>query len=224
MDTKNKFWFKWVVNYSLKELLAVGVATTIGRLLYVEFSEAINRGPDFVVPLVLTVTGIAEGLSLGYLQWRSLSRLVTNFRKTPWILVTTIMMTIGWVVVIPPSMLLIAFFIDFHLADKYYSILYTLVAGVAFGGICGFGQFFVLKRYYSNAIIWLFSNAFSWMLSFLIVYVCLVFLGGSTGFLSNVFLLILASGCSGLVQGLITGFTLHYLMSVRDAYKYSVAT
>jgi hypothetical protein len=37
MKKKEKFWYHWILNYSLGELLGIGAAAVIGRLLFVEF-------------------------------------------------------------------------------------------------------------------------------------------------------------------------------------------
>ena len=220
---EKQFWIKWILNYSIGELLAIGVATTIGRLVFVEFSDEISRSPAFVTPLVLVAIGLTEGWVIGYLQWRSLSRLVIDFKRRSWVYVTMIATTLGWVIVIPPTILLVSFFVDFGLANRYYSILYAALAGVCFGSIMGLGQYFILKRFYNNALVWLVSNAIGWMLSFLVVYFCLSFLDRGNSFLYNFALLGFACVLSGLSQGLVTGTALHFLMSVRNAYKYMEA-
>lgn len=216
-----QFWIKWILNYSVGELLAIGVATTVGRLVFVELSDEIADSPTFVTPLVLIAIGLVEGWVIGYLQWRSLSRLVINFQSAAWVYTTMIATTVGWVLIIPPTILLVAFFVDFGLATKYYSVLYAALAGGSFGSIIGIGQYFILRRFYNNGLVWVFSNAAGWTLSFLVVFFCLSFLDRANGFLYNVSLLSLACVVSGLSQGLIIGTALHFLMSVRNEYKYA---
>lgn len=214
---KNRFWSRWILHYSLGELVVVGIATTFGRLILIELSDYIDRAPILMPWLLLAVVGVAEGCTIGYLQWHSLNKLLTNFQRRPWIFATMGATTIGWMLIMPPSIFLMAFFVDFHLINQYYSVLYAILAGTAFGGVIGFIQYLILRRYYKNAVVWLFSNMLGWMLSFFIVYLCVSMLNPDLSLISNIIIMISACVFSGLVQGLVVGTSLHFLMSVKES-------
>jgi hypothetical protein len=213
------FWLRWIVNYSLGELLAIGLATLIGRLLLIELSDQLAHAPGLITPLMLAVIGLAEGWMIGYVQWRSLSRLVVNFKRRLWIVVTMAVMVVGWLIIVPPAIFFISLFIDFHLTAHYYSILYTALAGLCFGSVIGTGQFFVIRRFYKNSMMWVAANSVSWMLSFLLVFFCLSLLEHSGNVFYNLTLIIMACAGSGFVQGALTGAVLHFLMPVQERYK-----
>jgi hypothetical protein len=214
----NKFWWKWILNYSLGELLVIGIATTIGRLVMVELSDMMSQSPSYVTPVLVIVIGAIEGLTIGFLQWRSMKLLLSDLKANIWILITVAATTLGWFLVIPPTIFLIAFFVDFGLANEYYSFIYSLLAGAAFGGIIGFAQFFVLKKFYRHAFNWVLSNIVGWMFSFFIVYAGIATISGTHSVAYNSGVIVLACVLSGLGQGLITGISLHYLMSVRKGH------
>jgi hypothetical protein len=112
-----------------------------------------------------------------------------------------------------------AFFADFNLINKYYSVLYSLLAGAGFGGIVGFAQYLILRRFYNNAIVWFIANSLSWMFSFFAIYFSVSMLSGQHTLFFNVSVMIIACICSGLIQGLITGSSLHFLMSAKKQYQ-----
>ncbi len=213
--SENKFWLKWILNYSLGELLVIGIATTIGRLILVEFADFMSQSPWFVTPLFMILIGMIEGLTIGYLQWRSIRKLAGDLRLRSWLLATVASTTFGWILIFRPTIFLVAFFVDFGFDNKYYSFLYTLLAGATFGGIVGFAQYFILRRFYENAFAWAFSNVVGWMLSFLTIYLSISFIRSAHSLIYSVGVIVLACVCSGLVQGLTTGTSLHYFMSIR---------
>jgi putative effector of murein hydrolase LrgA (UPF0299 family) len=141
---------------------------------------------------------------------------VVDFKKGLWVTATIAALIVGWLLIVPPAIFFISFFIDFHLADRYYSILYTAGVGLCFGSIIGFVQLFIIRRFYTNALAWVAANAFSWMMSFLIVQFSLASLDHSGHLAYNVMLIIMACLTSGFIQGLFTGIALHFLMSVQD--------
>lgn len=213
----NRFWLRWILNYAFGELLVIGAATAFGRLVLIELSDFIDQSPALVVWLLLATVGVAEGWTIGYFQWHSLNRLLVCFKSRPWIFATIAATTIGWLVIMPPSIFLMAFFVDFHLINKYYSVLYALFAGTAFGGIIGIVQYLILRRYYNNAVIWIFSNILSWMFSFFVICQGVSMLSSGHTLTYNLMIMVFACIFSGLAQGLVTGISLHFLMSMKKA-------
>jgi len=210
-----KFWYPWILNYSFGELLGIGAAATIGRLLFAGFSDTALSQAVFLFPLILVIAGTLEGLIIGYVQWKSLSGLVINFRPRGWIIATTFAAIIGWLMILPPSIVFISFLSSLKLIDNYYSLLYAGAAGVAFGGIIGFAQFFIIRKFYDKAYVWILANAIGWMLSFIIVYVALLTFSYTPSVIYNFIIIILSCGLSGLLQGIVTGTTLHFSMSMK---------
>ncbi|HEY5749867.1 MAG TPA: hypothetical protein VIU12_27560 [Chryseolinea sp.] len=213
MKNEEKFWQQWILNYSLGELLGIGAAAIIARFLFMEYSQAEHGQSPTLTGLVLTVAGTSEGLIIGYVQWRSLSRFVKNFKPAPWITVTTLTSIAGWILILPPAVLIIFFFAKLSLLNHYTSIFYTFSAGAAFGALISTCQFFIIRKFFNNALIWILANTMGWALSFLILYFALSFFSGS---LVNTLLIILACISSGLVQGIVTGTSLHFLMSIKN--------
>lgn len=77
METDRKFWFKWMLYYSFGELLAITAAAIIGGFLFIDFS---NRPlTPFTTIAILVIAGASEGLVIGYIQWKSLSRVLLRF-------------------------------------------------------------------------------------------------------------------------------------------------
>ena len=215
LSLKKRFWYHWILKYSFAELLGIGAAAVICRLLLVEVSDAITNSPAYVIPLVLGIAGLAEGWIMGYIQWRSLSKLVAHPGKTIWIVTTIIAMIIGWLLVIPPATFFISFFVDFSLEKEYYTFLSTAFIGMLFGGIVGLGQYFVIRRSYKKSLAWILANAFGWMVSFLVVYVSLVIMKDMHNMMINILLMVIACVLSGMIQGVISGLALGSIMSIK---------
>ena len=212
---ENPFWRKWIINYSLGELLGIGIAATIGRFLFFTFPEGSATTESALTVIILIIAGIAEGFILGYIQWKSLSKIVPGFTPMLWIFVTTFSALAGWLFILPPGIMFIAFLSKISVISTYSSYVYTMIVGAAFGGLIGIPQFFIVRKYFKNAAVWIVSNTIGWMLSFLIVYSALLLFHYTTSFAQNFLLVTLACMLSGLVQGLVTGTSLHFLMSIR---------
>jgi hypothetical protein len=213
MKKDERFWHRWILSYSLGELLGIGAAAIIARFFYMAYSHLDETRSTTLNVFVLIAAGTSEGLIIGYVQWKSLSRVIRSFKLTPWIVTTTVASILGWFLILPPAVLIIFFFARLSTHDQYTSILSALIAGSAFGGLIGITQFFIIRKFFTNALIWILANSISWSLSFLILYFALLSFSGS---LVNTLLILLACLFSGLAQGMVTGTSLHFLMGVKS--------
>ncbi|HEU5292862.1 MAG TPA: hypothetical protein VFU05_19575, partial [Cyclobacteriaceae bacterium] len=73
MAFRKILWNKWILNYSLGELVGIGVAAALGRLLFISFPPTSSLSTSFMIVLILITAGALEGIVLGYIQWKSLS-------------------------------------------------------------------------------------------------------------------------------------------------------
>jgi hypothetical protein len=122
----------------------------------------------------------------------------------------------GWILILPPAVMIVFFFAKLTVTNHYDSILYTTVAGLAFGSLVGIAQYVILRKFYSGAYVWIFANALGWASSFVLFYLALLLF---TSPIINI--LIVAGACilSGLIQGIITGSALHFLMAVKKPFE-----
>jgi uncharacterized membrane protein len=125
MKIYKKFWFQWVMNYSIGELMGIAAAAAIGRIMFMNLSNDNGDYTSLFPFTILLIAGAAEGFIIGYTQWKSISLLVTNFKPVAWILTTTIAVIVGWLSILPPSVVFIAFLSSFDLIGDYHSMLYT---------------------------------------------------------------------------------------------------
>ncbi len=218
MKSDQKFWYKWMLNYSFGELLGIGAAAIIGRFLFIQFSDTPSSSTNLTF-VILILAGAAEGLIIGYIQWKSLSKLVKHFKPIPWITVTAISTIAGWLMALPPAVVFISFLSKVSLFNSYYSIVFTALVGMAFGALIGVSQFFLIKKFYKNAIIWVLANVVGWTISFIIMYFTLSLFAKDPSFISGLVLIIIACVLSGLVQGVVTGTSLHFSMVAKDGYE-----
>jgi hypothetical protein len=212
------FWRKWIFKYSLGELVGIGIAAAIGRFLFFTFPENAAVSHSALTVIILVIAGIAEGIVLGYIQWKALSKIIPGFAPVLWIFVTTFSALAGWLFILPPGIMFIAFLSKISLISTYSSFVYTMLVGAAFGGLIGIPQFFIIRMYFRNAAVWIIASTLGWMLSFLIVYSALLLFNYTTALVQNVILIALACMLSGVVQGIVTGTSLHFLMSIRKEY------
>jgi hypothetical protein len=221
MSSEQKFWYKWMLNYSFGEVLGIGAAAIIGRFLFIEFSGTSSASSSNLALAILIMAGAAEGLIIGSIQWKSLSKLALHFKALPWIIVTTVSTIAGWIVVLPPAVVFISFLSKISLMNNYYSIISTILVGMAFGGLIGIPQFFIIRNFYKNASIWILANTVGWTLSFLIIYFTLFLFSANGSFIYGLFLVVSACVLSGLIQGIVTGTSLHFLMITRREHDRS---
>lgn len=215
MKIYKKFWFQWVMNYSIGGLMGIAAAAAIGRIMFMNLSNS-NGDYTSVFPFtILLIAGAAEGFIIGYTQWKSISLLATHFKPFPWILTTTIAVIIGWLSILPPTVVFISFLSSFDLISDYHSVFYTGLAGLAFGGMISTPQFFIIRKYYHHAEAWIIANAMAWMLSFMVLYTALSVFSYTTSFIVNVLVIIFSCILSGAIQGIIIGTFLHLVMVTK---------
>ncbi len=215
MRNVKKFWFRWMMHYSLGELLGIGGAAIVTRLLFYDYSNVTYNRSSAVTVLVLLIAGTMEGLIIGYIQWRSLSKFVVDLKPSHWIGVTMLAAMVGWVIILPPSVIIIFFFAKISVINMYYSVAYIILAGFAFGGLIGIPQYFIIRKFYRNAMVWIFANAIGWALSFFIFYCALSLF---TEPIFNLVLILSACILSGGTQGVITGTSLHFAMTIKKEH------
>src|SRR5687767_763046 len=121
MKIQTTFWLQWVLNYSIGELMGIVAAAAIGRLMFIELSNSQSLHTSMFPLAILIIAGAAEGFIIGYAQWKSLSQLVANFKPVAWIITTMIAVTVGWLSVLPPSVVFISFLSSLNLINGYYS-------------------------------------------------------------------------------------------------------
>jgi hypothetical protein len=220
MKIYKKFWFQWVMNYSIGELMGIAAAAAIGRIMFMNLTSD-NGEYSSVYPFtILLIAGAVEGFIIGYTQWKSISLLVATLKPFVWILTTTIAVIVGWLSILPPSVVFISFLSSFDLISDHHSLLYTGLAGLAFGGVISTPQFFIIRKHYHHAEAWIIANAVGWMLSFMLFYAALSAFSYTTSFIFNVLVIIFSCILSGAIQGIITGTFLHLVMvSKTDVSK-----
>ena len=197
--------------------MGIGIAAAIGRLLFVSFPES-DASQTFITVVLLVAAGITEGMVIGYIQWKSLSRLTSGFAPMLWMFVTTFATLAGWLFILPPGIMFIAFLAKVSLISTHNSVLYTSLVGLTFGGLIGIAQFFIIRKYFRNAAVWIVSNSIGWMISFLIIYLSLLMF--TTSYMQNIILVVVACIASGLLQGIVTGTSFHFLMPARRMDRY----
>jgi len=202
--------------YSTGELFAIAAAATIGVFLFVEIPG--NPLTPLTTLIILGVAGCVEGLVIGWIQWKSFTKVVLHLKGAAWITTTTLSAMAGWLLILPPAIVLVSVLARFSLITSYSSFLYAAAAGIAFGAIMGVPQFFYLKKLYHKAGVWILANVLGWMGSFVILYTFISLLKSSGSFAYNFSLIIISCGLSGIVQGLVTGTALHYFMSAKQAH------
>lgn len=216
MATDRKFWFKWMFYYSAGELLAIAAAAIIGVFLFIDIPG--TPLTPLTTLILLGIAGCVEGLVIGWIQWKSFSKVVLHLKGAPWITTTTLSAMVGWLLILPPAIILISVVARFSLITSYSSFLYTAVAGIAFGAIMGVPQFFYLRKLYNKAGVWILANVLGWMGSFVIIYTFISLLKNSGSFAYNFSLILISCVLSGIVQGLVTGTALHYFMSAKQEH------
>ncbi len=219
MNREQKFWNRWMLIYSFGEILGIGAAATIGRFLFIGFSSTSIAQSSALFFFILVMSGAAEGIIIGYVQWKSLSKLLVNFHPVIWIITTSLAAITGWLLILPPSVVFISFFSTLKLINAYYSLLYAAFAGMAFGGIIGITQYFIIKQFYNKAYVWIMANALGWMHSFITIYLALLLLSHFTSIILNFIIIFLSSSLSGLIQGILTGSALHFSMRIKGTHK-----
>jgi hypothetical protein len=221
MATGRNFWLRWILYYSLGELLAIAAAAIVGAFLFIGPPD--KPLTHLTTLILLGIAGCTEGLIIGWTQWKSFSKVLLHLRPIPWIATTTVSAMAGWLLVLPPAIVLISVLARFSLINNHYSFFYTALVGMTFGVLMGVPQFFYLRKFYNNAAVWILANVLGWMCSFLVIYSFISLLLDSGSFAYNFSLILISCLLSGIIQGLVTGAALHFCMSVKHQHLKTVS-
>jgi len=219
MRREEKFWYQWIAFYSIGEMLGIGTAAMVARFLLIEYSQSTYTSSTVLTALVLILAGTIEGLIIGYVQWKSLSKLVTDFTPTRWITITTLASISGWLFILPPAVIVIFFFSQHFWLGNPHSILFTIITGLAFGGLIGMAQYSIIKKFFNRALTWVLATAIGWSLSFVFVYTALSLFSSP---LYNIMLIAVACILSGLTQGLVNSTAVHLILRIKKEYERSI--
>jgi hypothetical protein len=222
MTRKNIFWLRWMRDYSLGEILAIGASTTLARLLLFNYSELSGSMYSALVIVILITAGILEGIIIGYFQHKSLIKLIPGFKKNRWIAWTCASTVIGWLLILPPSLLLIAVLSRMSVINNMETIFFVSLVGSLFGALISIPQFFLLNRYFKSPLGWILVNILGWSITFLTIYFSISIMSHKLSWIEKV--VAFASSCiiSGIVQGLITVTFLRFMAQERVANRLEI--
>jgi hypothetical protein len=215
MKAENKFWPHWILHLSYGDLIGMTVTSIVSRLLIIGLSRTAISNNATTAYAILIIAALTEGLIIGYAQWKSLSGLVSYFHEQSWLAATAAGTVAAWLLILIPVVMILPMLSGFALVNSYYLALVIMLAGAAFGTIIGIAQFFILKKYYRNAMTWVLSNALGWSISFVTIFTAWSMFSDS--YIINAFFIITSCIVSGFVQGFVTGMCLHTMMSLRIA-------
>lgn len=147
--------------------------------------------------------GIGMGAGVGFMQWRALRKIIAVNKD--WILAAVIGMSV-------PFLLfdLLKIFAGFTLGPNY--ILYSVCLAALLTGVL---QFFILKRFTGEAILWIIANIIGWIaatLTFLSInYTQQVFSNNMVIFFVNIAVML----AGGFVFGFITWMFLKKILPLQ---------
>ncbi len=211
-----RLWRRWIVANALGELFGLGLAAAIGIGVMLLMGEPRSTAGVLAVASLMVMIGVAEGVIVGYAQWRVLRSYLETLMARVWIGATALGAFIAWMLGMLPSTIinLSATGASGPPPAMNDALMFGLAAamGAALGIILALPQWRVLRRHVSHAVWWLPANALAWAAG-----MPLIFMGvGITGQLGvgwRAGLFIAATlAVTGAVVGAIEGFFLVYLL------------
>ena len=150
-------WSRWTAATTIGETVGFGVPALAGGLAY-----ALAAPETATLPLAV-IAGAGEGAILGFAQSRVLRGEIAGFDTRGWIVATAAAAALGWAVGMPlgvyggslPAAVLVAG---------------VIAAAIVLLGAVGAAQWLVLRRYMTDAGLWVPTNALAWLLGLIVPF------------------------------------------------------
>jgi hypothetical protein len=216
MQVTNRHIKKWTFFCAFGELSGIAIAGTIAFFVNTAVGEPQTLVQKLAVLISMLVAGAIEGSLLGWFQWKILKE-ITKIRKAEWMRATILVAVLGWFRGMLPSL----FFVppagpegsvgSGLFDDPLVFAAMCIGSGLVLGAIFGTFQYFVLRKYMSNAAWWILANALGWGVGLGWIYAGASLPDEQSGLVLNIVAGASGGILAGLSVGVITGLFLRKL-------------
>jgi hypothetical protein len=199
-------WKNWIMNCTVGELLGIGIPSVVIGIAGVLLGGTPMplRQAQVLMLLAMLAAGAAEGLCIGFFQWRVLKYRFHFLRPQAWIGVTMSMVALNWFLGALPSVFVWAATpntVTTGSPSLATISLFVLMSGIVFGSLVGVAQWWVLRKHATHAGRWILANALAWTAVLVWIYA-----GALAPRLSSVeWMVPVAGAVSGILSGVTFG-------------------
>ncbi|UCC63498.1 MAG: hypothetical protein JSV36_00070 [Anaerolineae bacterium] len=207
-------WFRWVVANALAEMLGLGATFAVGVLIVTRLGDP--RGLAAIgMMLLMTVSGVLEGLVVGLLQWAVLRQPFPQVTRHSWLVATLVGALVAWFLGSLPATLM-DMGADRPQASAQEPETWVMLAmaaamGLFLGLILGVPQWRVLRHAVDKAWVWLPANSAAWALGMPIIFGAVDRAYQAATVAGSVATMALALALTGAVVGAVHGVALVWL-------------
>lgn len=215
-----KFYRRWILNNGIGELLGFGLAGFFNAIHVILIGEPVSNYQKFLVLLLASIGGIAEGSCLAFFQWRVLRERYSRLTRIQWIRVTATIAALGWFLGMIPSL----YFapeptqdgqIEFEMG-LWIAILLGIVFGIVLGGLFGLFQWIELRKHACQAWWWIIANISAWFVAMTILFIGPSLVPSGSSLFMIVSVAVISGLLAGIALGLITGYFVLSKLPPRD--------
>jgi hypothetical protein len=208
---------------ALAELLGLGATFAVGIFMFTRLGEPQGPVAAIVMLLLMTATGVLEGLVVGLLQWTVLCYAFPQVTRRAWLVATLIGVLVAWFLGSLPATLIDmgadSAQVPAQEPETWLMLSMAAAMGLVLGAILALPQWRVLQRVVGKAWVWLPANSVAWALGMPLIFaaVDLAYRVGKAW--GAVGVMALALGLTGAVVGAVHGLVLVWLASHTLAKK-----
>lgn len=210
-----RFWWQWVAANALAEMVGLGASA----LLWITFLFGVEQRYGVLLAAVVVVLGstLLEGAAVGFAQWWVLRKALPQLRWQAWFIATAIGAFVAWTLgMLPSTMLSISAEASAGPPPEVSDLLmYSLAAlmGIVLGPVLGAPQWWVLRRYLSDAWWWIPAQSAAWAAGMVVIFMGVGMVPAEGGFTAVVVLIVLGSlAVAGALVGAVHGTVLVWLL------------
>jgi hypothetical protein len=215
VQTRWSLWLRWIAANALGELVGLGATFAVGFVVLARAGEPQGLVESIAGLLLMTASGLLEGLVVGLWQWGVLRRVFVRVSRRSWLAATLVGVLVAWFLGSLPATLM-----DMG-ADAtqpavqepapWVVMLLVGLMGLVLGLILALPQWWILRPSVDRAWVWFPANGVAWALGMPLVFaaVDLAYRVG-TGWRAAV-VMGLALALSGAVVGAVHGVGLVWL-------------
>ena len=214
------FWLRWVGANALAEMIGLGVAGIVGAKVFAAEPATLGQALASVVPAILT--GILEGLVVGWAQWSVLRRRLPDLRARSWISATALGAFVAWCLGMLPSTIMsltpqpAAAQAGPSPFDGPLVYPLAMAMGAVLGVVLGVPQWAVLRRWAPRGWRWIAANSAAWALGMPIIFMVAGGVPPSLPVAAIAVIVLATLALAGAVVGAVHGAVLVRMLNDRD--------
>ena len=200
-------WWRWTLATALGEFAGFAVPAIVGAVVAATLGTAAIVANDVILTVAVSLAGMVEGITLGYVQWRVLRMRLPRMTAREWVVPTALAAGIAYLFGMTPATLA-----NILSTDSPLFFVVVVIASMLILLSIGTAQWLTLRHYLRRAGWWIPANILAWLFGLPAPFLGLAAVPDNSPTATFILVGILSGLLMGIAVGAITGIVLVRLL------------